>query len=148
MSQPNLFLPDGRVNGRALRWARVRAKRAAALRTKLKRTPPWRRLPKAKLAESALRAWRRFAEAAAKAKGARRACGLCKRATMGAAKVTVKFPWGTTTPRWRWLCSECCRNVVWWLEDQEYELDRFDLPVDPVAVGITKGGKRGSFLKR
>lgn len=139
----DVFTPAGKVDGRKLlRRERLRKQARRLLK------PPWRRARKTKLTPALLSRWRKFAQVAAEAKGARRACGLCKRGIMGLAKVTVSPPWQSNTARERWLCSECWKDVVWWLEDQEHERDGYDSPVDPVAVGITKGGKRGSFLKR
>lgn len=91
--------------------------------------------------------WRQSAERAAKLKGAKRACGLCKRGMMGLAKVSITVPWDSRTIRRRWLCTDCWKDVVWWLEEEEYTRDKFDAPIDMTARGITKGGgERGRQL--
>ena len=59
---------------------------------------------------------------------------------MGVAQVWVSLPWDARSQRRRWLCVDCWRDLVWWLEEQEYVRDGFDLPIDVTARGITKGG--------
>ena len=111
--------------------------------------PPWKKIPKGKPTTDRLKYWRNIAYEAALAKGARRACGLCKRATMGQAYVTVGLPWPSKGLRSRWLCSDCWRDLVKWLEQQEFERDGYDLPIDKTAQGVTRGsGVRGSFINR
>lgn len=112
-------------------------------------SPPWKKVRKAKQTPRMLAKWREIATGAALQKGARRACGLCKRAMMGLGSVEVRPPWPTKTVRKRWLCVECWKGVTDWLELQEYERDGYDLPIDRTASGLTRGsGKRGTYIKR
>ena len=112
------------------------------MRGKRQYGPPWRKLPKSAHTRHVLRAWRRYADRAAKIKGARHACGLCKRAMQGMARVAIYTPWPAFAPRWRWLCSECRLALIAHLDVLEYELDRFDLPIDRVSLQETTGRAR------
>jgi hypothetical protein len=89
------------------------------------------------------------AERAALHKGARRACGLCKRAIMGKGYVELAPPWHTRKPKKRWLCTEHWQALTRAIETMEYELDHYDMPTDVTARGITKGGgEHGRFVDR
>jgi hypothetical protein len=84
---------------------------------------------------------------AATQKGGKHACGLCKRAAVGQASVTVRQPWPSKTQLKRWLCSECYIYFTKLIAELEATLDRYDLPIDKVGQGFTKGsGKRGTFV--
>jgi hypothetical protein len=103
-------------------------------------TPGWRRLPKPEFSASVVAKWRHAARERAKRKGAKDACGLCKRAIMGRATVQVTCPWDLRTNAntyRRRLCFDCRNDLVAWLNQQEYERDNYDLPIDVTAHGIT-----------
>lgn len=76
--------------------------------------------------------WRVWAREAAIAKGARRACDLCKRATMGAASVDIRPPWSTSNSKIRSLCSEHWKWLTTLIDDMEYRLDNYDQVIDRV----------------
>src|SRR3954471_14719310 len=95
--------------------------------------PPWRKLPKQAKNKFTLNAWRKWAFDAARAKGGRRACGLCKRAMMGCAAIEIRPPWSTSQTKLRSLCSGCWREITTWLDDQEYARDAYSEPIDWVS---------------
>lgn len=117
-----------RTRHKPLRLRRSRRLQGAPVRWWSK--PPWRKLPKPPMVEYVLRRWRKWAFEAATAKGARRSCDLCKRATMGCARVEVYQPWPGGVPKIRVLCSEHWRLMTTMLDDAAYKLDNYDMPID------------------
>jgi hypothetical protein len=106
-------------------------------------------VPKPTGTPSALQYWRKVADRAAVQKGAKRACGLCKRAMMGMGRVELRPPWPTQRPVRRWICLEHWKALTLAIEKMEYELDNYDMPTDVTAKGITTGGGlRGRHIKR
>lgn len=78
--------------------------------------------------------WREFAFDAARAKGARRACDFCKRAMLGCGLIEVRPPFPSIrSRRTRSVCTECYRMTLAWMDEQEYNLDNYDLPIDVVS---------------
>lgn len=111
--------------------------------------PPWKRVRTLLAGEGVLRHWRKVAQRGAEAKGGKRACGLCKRATMGIASVTVLQPWPSRTKLVRHLCSEHYAMLTHLIAEWERTLDNYDLPIDKIGRGVSKGsGKRGAFIER
>lgn len=109
--------------------------------------PPWKRARDKAPNHDTLKDWRRVAAYAATQKGGRRACGLCKRATMGQASITIRQPWPSKTQLKRWLCSGCYTAMTQVVAELEAKLDNYDLPIDKVGQGFTKGsGQRGTFV--
>jgi hypothetical protein len=121
--------PTGRsVASRLRRSKRIRG---ATIRRWSK--PPWRKLPKLALQRERLRQWRKWAHDAAVHKGARRACGLCKRAIMGCAFVEIRPPWKTARSKLRNLCTECWRELSTLIDQTEYTRDNYDKDIDWTA---------------
>lgn len=97
-------------------------------------TPPWKwqDRPKGKASRRTLDTWRKRAQKAAVAKGASRACDLCKRATMFIGSVTVQQAAARKVTRF--LCSEHYTMLTTLLADLENTLDNYDLPIDRLAI--------------
>jgi hypothetical protein len=112
--------------------------------------PPWKHYNKPEAASvDTLRHWRKVAERGAVAKGAPRACGLCKRATVGVASVDIRQPWRSRTKLVRWLCSEHWQMLTQLIAEWERTLDNYDLPIAKIGRGSTKGsGVRGTCIER
>ena len=103
--------------------------------------PPWKKLGRMKPPHpTTLEDWRRIATEAAKQKGGRRACGLCKRATLGAASVEIRQPWPSRTKLKRWLCSKHYVMLTKLIREWEVKLDDYDQPIDKIGRGSSTGG--------
>ena len=110
--------------------------------------PPWKRPGRTKTPhKDTLAEWRKIAQEAAVQKGGRRACGLCKRATLGCASVEIRQPWPSFTKVKRHLCSKHWAMLTKLIRDLENTLDDYDLPIDTIGRGSsTGGGKRGALF--
>lgn len=66
---------------------------------------------------------------------------------MGQASITIRQPWPSKTQLKRWLCSGCYTAMTQVVAELEAKLDNYDLPIDKVGQGFTKGsGQRGTFV--
>lgn len=63
---------------------------------------------------------------------------------MGCAQIVLAPPWPSNSHKHRWLCKDCWERANTWIDELEYTLDNFDLPIDPTAQGITTGRRRGA----
>lgn len=131
--------PAGETDGKVPatpRSKRARLGRSQRLQRAVVRVwskPPWEKVPKQAPTRFVLRAWRKWAFEAARAKGGRRACGLCKRATLGAATIELRPPWGTRNLKTRSLCSGCWEEFSTLLDQVEYTRNNYHQPIDRVC---------------
>ena len=109
----------------------------------LRKIPPWKKYKGERPDKSTLRRWRKTAEKYGRAKGARWACGVCKRPIGTAGKGRGTSGWFTLYASGAWrqigkkrrLCYACWATLDYLIDHLEATEHRDHLPTEILAKG-------------